>query len=128
MAILQEEVTYQHIAKLVGPDALPEHQRLILLLAELVKNAFLQQNSFDDVDMYCAPTKQVWMLRTLVDFADRCLALIKRGATLADIRELSCLTTIIRMKSTVKNEDTQAMDELTDAVSKELDGLERKFT
>ncbi|MBT3376764.1 MAG: V-type ATP synthase subunit A [Lentisphaerae bacterium] len=127
MEILQEEVTYQRIAKLVGPDALPDHQRLILLLADLIKNSFLQQNSFDDIDMYCAPAKQVWMLRTLVSFSDRCLQLIKRGATLADIREMECLTTIIRMKSTVPNDDAQAMTATTNAIGKELDELERRF-
>jgi len=127
MEILQEEVTYQRIAKLVGPDALPDHQRLILLLADLIKNAFLQQNSFDDIDMYCAPNKQVWMLRTLVNFADRCLELIRRGASLADIRDMRCLTAVVRMKSTVPNDDAQAMTDVTSAIGKELDELERRF-
>ena len=127
MSILHEEVGLQRIAKLVGPDALPDNQRLILLLAELIKNAFLQQNSFDDVDMYCAPAKQLWMLRTLVRFADRSQALIRQGATLADLRDLKCMTTIVRMKSTVGSDDTEAMNGLSGTIDTELDELERRF-
>ena len=51
--ILQQEDRLQQIVKLVGPDVLPDTQRLILFIAELLKNGFLQQNAFDEVDMYC---------------------------------------------------------------------------
>jgi V/A-type H+-transporting ATPase subunit A len=127
MSILQEEVKLQRIAKLVGPDALPDHQRLTLFVAEIIKNGFLQQNSFDDIDMYCSPEKQVWMIRLLVTFAERSRGIIRSGGTLADIRELSCVEGLIRMKSRIANDDTEAMAALSHTVNQELDQLERTF-
>lgn len=128
MNTLQEEIGLQRIAKLVGPDALPDHQRLVLLVAEIIKNAFLQQNSFDEVDMYCEPGKQSWMLGLLVSFAERSRKIIRGGGTLADIRELRSVERLIRMKSTIPNGDTDAMAALEADIDRELDQLERKFT
>jgi V/A-type H+-transporting ATPase subunit A len=127
MDILQEEVNLQRIAKLVGPDALPEQQRLTLMIAEVIKNAFLQQNSFDDIDMYCSPLKQLWMLRLLVSFSRRAQGIIKAGGSLADLREIPALDRLNRMKSEVGNEDTKAMNELERTLLQQLDKLERKF-
>ncbi len=127
MNILQEEVGLQRIAKLVGPDALPDYQRLTLEVAELIKNAFLQQNSFDEIDMYCPPTKQIWMLRILVRFAERARRVIQAGGTLPDIRGMKAMTRIVRMKSTIPNDDTAAMQALYDEVDGELEQLERRF-
>lgn len=127
MNILQEEVGLQRIAKLVGPDALPDHQRLTLEVAELIKNAFLQQDSFDRVDMYTPPAKQIWMLRLLTLFADRARRAIHAGATLADIRDLQAMNRLVRMKSTVANDDTAAMQAFHDEVVGELEKLERRF-
>ncbi|NLF94137.1 MAG: V-type ATP synthase subunit A, partial [Oligosphaeraceae bacterium] len=126
MEILQEEVNLQRIAKLVGPDALPEHQRLVLLAAEIIKNAFLQQNSFDQIDMYCSPRKQLWMLRLLVQFITRARSIIKMGGTLADIYALPGLERLNRMKSEVGNDDTAAMSRLEQELNAALDALERR--
>ena len=127
MNILQEEVGLQRIAKLVGPDALPDHQRLTLELAELIKNAFLQQNSFDEIDMYCPPKKQIWMLRILTRFAERARRVIHAGGTLPDIRGLKSVDRMVRMKSTIPNDDEAALQALYDDMDGELEQLERRF-
>ncbi len=127
MSLLQDEVKLQRIARLVGPDALPDSQRLTLLVADLVKNAFLQQNSFDPNDMYCSPEKQLWMLRLLVQLAERTLRFIRRGGALAQVRELACLERLARMKSTVANGDRAAMTALAEFVDQDLDRLERRL-
>ncbi|MBR4675367.1 MAG: V-type ATP synthase subunit A [Victivallales bacterium] len=127
MDILQEENSLQHIAKLVGPDALPDSQRLTLMVAEYIKNAFLQQNSFDKIDMYCSPEKQSWMMKLLVTFTKRARGIIKKGATLADISTMRCLPRILRMKSEIDNGDLRKMAAMEQAVNSELDSLERRF-
>lgn len=127
MDVLQEEVKLQRIAKLVGPDALPEHQRLILLAADIIKNAFLQQNSFDATDMYCAPGKQLWMLRMLATFIVRAATIVKAGAALADIQAIPGLERVFRMKSEIGNQDTEAMQALENQLNHGLDALERSF-
>lgn len=124
MEVLQEEVALQRIAKLIGPDALPDHQRLTLLVADIIKNAFLQQNSFDEIDMYCSPGKQTWMLRLLATFAERSNNLIRRGAMLADINAISALPRLLRMKSEIRNDDKTAMANLEQQISSALDAIE----
>ena len=124
MDVLQEEVKLQRIAKLVGPDALPAHQRLTLLVADIIKNAFLQQNSFDEVDMYCSPEKQTWMMGLLAMFITRARALVRKGtATLEDISGLDGLVSLQRMKSEIRNDDTKAMDALAARIAAALDKL-----
>ena len=128
MNILQEETSLQRIAKLVGPDALPDSQRLILMVAEYIKNAFLQQNSFDQVDMYCSPEKATWMMRLLVSFYGRSAELIRKGATLTDLGDLPCVPRLLRMKSEIPNGDQKKMEELEREVSSNLENLERSVS
>ena len=127
MTLLQEEQKLQRIAKLVGPDALPDDQRLTLYAAELIKNAFLQQNSFDEIDMYCSSVKQLKMMRILVQLWNRARRLLDQGGTLAAIREMPMLNRVIRMKSTIKNDDAEALDQLFQRLNQEFDELERRL-
>ena len=123
MNVLQEETSLQRIAKLVGPDALPESQRLTLYVAEIIKNAFLQQNSFDEIDMYCSPKKQLWMMSLLATFINRSRKLVKDGATLADIRAIPEVDRMNRMKSEIKNDDVAAMSALEERINSALDAI-----
>ncbi|MDT8391786.1 MAG: V-type ATP synthase subunit A [Lentisphaeria bacterium] len=127
MRILQDEVKLQRIAKLVGPDALPDDQRLILFVAELVKNGYLQQNSFDEVDVYCSPEKQVRMMKLLLRFQERANKILEAGGTLAAIREMPCLERLVRVKSTIPNEEINQFDDLFSQLNKECDELERRL-
>jgi V/A-type H+-transporting ATPase subunit A len=63
--VLQRDEKLQRIVKLLGSEALPEDQKLTLFMADLVKEFFLQQNAFDEVDMYASPEKQVRMAEAL---------------------------------------------------------------
>jgi V/A-type H+-transporting ATPase subunit A len=127
MEVLQQEVKLQRIAKLVGPDALPDSQRLVLFCAELIKNAFLQQNSFDSVDMYCSPEKQIAMMRILAQFHRRALALLKRGGTVSDVRELAVFEPVLRMKNGIANDQSERFRDLGERLNREFDDLDRRF-
>jgi len=73
--LLQRDEKLQRIVKLLGTEALPEDQKLTLFMADLVKEFFLQQNAFDEVDMYASPEKQIQMadsLRALYQWWVRC--------------------------------------------------------
>ncbi len=125
MGLLQEETRLQHVAKLVGPDALPDSMRFVLLAADLIRNAFLQQNSFDKIDMYASPERQSWMMRVIVQFSRRCQALLKKGCSLKEIRSLACLQAMLRMKYEVANGDADKMAALEQTVNGQLDDLEQ---
>ncbi|HET6451947.1 MAG TPA: V-type ATP synthase subunit A [Spirochaetia bacterium] len=125
--LLKREQRLSQIVKLIGPDALPDNQRLILVTAEMIKNGFLQQNAYDEVDMFCVPDKQVRILKLMMDFHARALSLIQMGAPLLKIRELSCLERIVRARSTIRNEELAKFAELEELLAREMDDLERSY-
>jgi len=125
--LLKREQRLSQIVKLIGPDALPDNQRLILLVAEMIKNGFLQQSAFDDIDMFSVPDKQVRILKIIMDFHDRALAIIQLGAPLLKIRELSCQERIVRAKSSIANNELARLDEIETLMIQEMDELERSY-
>ncbi len=126
--LLKREQRLSQIVKLIGPDALPDNQRLILLVAEMIKNGFLQQNAFDEIDMFSVPDKQVRILKIIMDFHDRALAIIQLGAPLLKVRELSCQEKIVRAKSSIANNELTRLDEIEALMVREMDELERSYS
>ena len=124
---LQKEARLQQIVKLVGPDVLPDSQRVILFVAELLKEGFLQQNAFDEVDMYCVPQKQMRLLRAILTILDRSREIINRGAPLHQITRLPCIQRVLRSKSRIPNTKLEEFTELEEEVRRELDELERQY-
>jgi V/A-type H+/Na+-transporting ATPase subunit A len=125
--LLKREQRLSEIVRLIGPDALPDDQRLTLLTADLIKNGYLQQNSFDEVDMYCAPAKQVRLLELFMDFHERALTCIKLGAPLMKINALPIRERLARLKSEVKNDDNGALVDFEREMKASLDELERSY-
>jgi V/A-type H+-transporting ATPase subunit A len=80
MKILQKEASLQEIVQLVGSDALPEKERLTLETARLIREGFLQQNAYHEVDTYCSPRKQYGMLRAALQYGDLAEAALDAGA------------------------------------------------
>jgi len=120
MNLLLEDHRLQQIVKLVGPDALPPEQRLILFCAELIKNAFLQQNSFDPLDKYCSAQKQLKLLSLLVQFYADSSRLVQQGAQLNDLTQLKATHDMVRLKSEIANADTSLIDAFASRLSAEL--------
>jgi V/A-type H+/Na+-transporting ATPase subunit A len=127
LELLKREQRLSQIVKLIGPDALPENQRLVLLVAEMIKNGFLQQNAYDDVDMFCVPEKQVRILKLIMDFYTRASAVIQLGAPLLKIRDLPSMERITRAKFTVKNDALETLTEIESQLTEEMDELERSY-
>lgn len=70
MGVLQKESELQEIVQLVGSDALPEEEQITIEVARMLREIFLQQNAFDDVDTYCSLEKQLDILRAIHTYAD----------------------------------------------------------
>jgi len=128
MNVLLEDNRLQQIVKLVGPDALPAGQRFTLFCAEMIRNAFLQQNAFDTNDMYCSPGKQISLLRIIRIFMHQGRELLNLGADLSIITSMEEASEILRLKSEYSNEDTAGLsryaEELTSAMVKIRGSLE----
>jgi V/A-type H+-transporting ATPase subunit A len=127
LELLKKEQRLAEIVRLIGADALPDDQKLILITAGLIKDGFLQQNSFDDTDMYCAPAKQVGILSLIMEFYERALFLLRRGLTMVQINELSLRERLARLKSEVKNDDEEALIAFGEEMRKTLGSLISPF-
>jgi V/A-type H+/Na+-transporting ATPase subunit A len=125
--LMKREQRLEQIVRLIGPDALPDEQRLILVTAEMIKNGFLQQSSFDEVDKYCVPEKEVLILHAILEFHRRAEAAIKAGSPLADIIALPSRERMSRLKGEVPNE---RIDEIRAAIREQeaaFDELSRRY-
>ena len=127
LELLKREQRLQQIVRLIGPDALPDEQRLVLVTADLVKTGFLQQSSFDEVDKYCSPAKQVLLLRCIMEFHRRAEEAIKAGAPLVRISSLPIRERLSRLKSTVPNEKPEEIRAVERELAAAFDDLVRQY-
>jgi len=127
MTVLQREDRLQQIVRLVGPDVLPDSQRLILFIAELFKDGFLTQSAYDEVDSYCSPERQVALLRLILILYRRGRDLVHAGAPLVRLREMKCVPEVVRAKAVYGNDKLDGLRELESRVNKELDALEQEY-
>ena len=95
---LQKESELQEIVQLVGVDALPEREKAVLDVARMLREDYLQQSAYDEVDTYTSIQKQARMLRMILRFGDLEQEAIGKGATVAELQKLPVRTKLSRMK------------------------------
>ncbi len=98
MAILQKEEELQEIVQLVGLDAIPDNERIVLETAKMIREGFLAQNAFSDVDAFCPLHKQYWMIRILLHFHARMVAALEEGVPMESLLGLKIREDITRSK------------------------------
>ncbi len=119
MALLQKESELQEIVQLVGPDALPDRERITLETTRMIREDFLQQNAYHEVDTYCPPKKQYEMLKTIIMFHMNAEAALDRGAASADIITIPAKDEIGRMKYLPESEFFVKVKEIQDSIVKQ---------
>ena len=127
MDLLNREVRLQQVVKLVGPDALPDSQRFVIEVCTLFKNAFLQQDAFNDIDRYSAVEKQLGMLRLILSYWNRGSEAIKSGVTLHKLKRMKVLSDIVRMKSSVPDDKTDELVQMQARLERSIDKLESVY-
>ena len=95
--ILAEDNKVQQVIKLVGEDVLPDDQRLVAFTAFLIKNGYLQQNSFGS-DSYSPPSKGFEILEVIMDFYYKALALVRKGIPISLIKEDESVDSITHLR------------------------------
>ncbi len=127
LELLKNENRLQQIVRLIGPDALPDSERLVLRVAEMIKNGFLQQNAFDDIDKYCSTDKQIAILELMMNYYKRAAACIKAGATLSQVVALPVCDEIVRIKMVYKNEEMDKINEIRNHLDSQISEVERLY-
>ena len=95
--ILQRESQLQEIVQLVGLDSLPKEEQLLMLVAKILREDFLQQNAFHKEDAFCHVKKQLFMARAIMNFYDKMLENVD-SINLEDVRTSSVVETISLLK------------------------------
>ena len=123
MALLQKESELQEIVKLVGPDALPPRERVLLESARMIREHYLQQSAFHEVDTYCPGKKQYEMLRLMLKFSEKILEAAEKHAHIDKILALPSREVLARMGKMANDEFEQRFHQIEDDLEKELDAL-----
>lgn len=126
--LLKNENRLQQIVRLIGPDALPDSERLVLKVAEMIKNGFLQQNAFDDVDKYCSSDKQIAILELIMNYFNRAVLLVKNGCPLSQVSSLPVCEEIVRVRMIYTNEEMDKINEVKVRLDSQLSELERSYS
>lgn len=110
--LLQREDTLKEIVRLLGPEALPDEEKLVLEVARMIKIGILQQSAYDKIDTYCGPKKQLKLLKLMVDFHKEANKVLKEGVSLADIRAMPIIIRMLKAKFEVPDDQLEKLDEL----------------
>jgi V/A-type H+-transporting ATPase subunit A len=122
MSLLEEEDKLKEIVRLVGIDALSKEERLILETTKSIREDFLHQNSFHEIDTYASMDKQFKMLRNILTFHTIAKQVLARGALLRSIIEMPIREEISRMRYVEEGELTK-LDDLDERIKTELGKL-----
>jgi V/A-type H+/Na+-transporting ATPase subunit A len=123
LEILQKESELQEIVQLVGVDALPEREKATLDSARMLREDYLQQSAYDEVDTYTSIQKQLRMLRAILTFSDREQAAIEKGATVTQLQKLPVRTKLSRMKWIPEAEVASQFDRLELEMAEAVDSV-----
>lgn len=124
MFLLQRETELQEIVQLVGPDALPESERIILEATRMLREDYLQQFAFDEIDAFCPPEKQYWMLKAIIAFYNEAAEAINRGVTLSQIMQLPVKNQIARMKNLPVEDAVASIKKLIEVIDQDITSIE----
>lgn len=127
LKLLYEEDKLKEIVMLVGEDVLPDDQRLILDISNVMKLGFLQQNAFSKVDTYVPLKKQVEMLKTIKLLYEEGHKAIKEQIPISQVKNTDLYSKVIAMKNTISNEDLSGIKDLNDEIKEFYSDLISKY-
>ena len=124
LTLLEDEARLERMARIVGRDAMPARQRLILLCAQLINQAFLRQSAYSENDRYATPQRQAVMMRVIGHFIDAAEQLLDAGVAPEAIAEDPIFRALTRMGEEIPEGDWEAFS----ALERELTATLRRLT
>lgn len=109
--ILVEENNLMEIVKLIGADVLPDDQKLIIEIAKVIRVGFLQQNAFHKDDTFVPMSKQLLMMKTILELYHKSLDAISRGVLITKILSYNMFDKLVKMKYDIPNDKPEMFDE-----------------
>jgi V/A-type H+-transporting ATPase subunit A len=128
MTLLQREEELKEIVQLVGPDALPETEKVILEAARMIREDYLMQSALHPVDSYCDPTKSYRMLKVIIRFYENMKRAVNSGVPVREVLKLSVYDEIARLKIVEQSKVKQVCDEVEKRIDGQFGSLQAKAT
>ena len=122
MSLLEQEAQLNEVVRLVGIDALSRDERMVMETAKSLREDFLHQNAFHEIDTYASMDKQFKMLRTIVRFHHFGLDALHRGAPMNSLFNLPVREQIARMRYLEESQIGQ-IDKLEDTIKEQVNGI-----
>ncbi len=119
MSLLEDEDKLKEIVRLVGVEALSKEERMVLETSKSIREDFLHQNSFHEIDTYASMDKQFKMLRNILTFHRLGMQVLTRGGLLRSVIDLPIRDEIARMRYTEESE-LASLDVLETTIKTEL--------
>ena len=127
MRLLQDEAELNEIVQMVGMDALSPIDRIKMEAARSIREDFLHQNSFDEVDTYTSLNKQLLMMKLVMSYYDKAKEALSKGAGMNDLINMEVREKIGRFKYTPENQVDDVFKQISEELDKEIsDVLSRK--
>ena len=123
LTLLDDQARLERMARIIGKDALPARQRLTLLCAELINEAFLRQSAFSPVDRYCGPDRQACMMRLLVHFIELAESAAAFGVTPEQIAALDVMRPLSRMGEDIGEHELARLTDLEQQIEEAFSTL-----
>ncbi len=121
--LLSEDNELKYITQLIGEENLPENQQLTIFIAKLIKNGFLIQNAFDDIDNYTNTTKLLGMIKIILLLYKESIELLKQGFLIEDIKDLKTINDILRINRSIPNNNFEKIEKLKKKMLNEIETL-----
>ena len=123
MTILQEESSLNEIVQLVGKDSLGAADQLTLETAKMIREDFLQQNAFVDIDSFSDYRRQAMMMRLILDYDNQCRAAIQKGASVSDLFAIGARAGIGRAKSVPVDQYEQTYARIAEEMTSQIEEI-----
>ncbi len=121
--ILSKENELKNITQLIGEENLPEDQRLILFIAKLIKDSFLMQNAFDEIDNFTGIKKLLGHIKLIILLFKEANELLKNDVIIEDLKDLDIIDKILRIGHTIPNNKFQKLTNLKEEMKKSLNNI-----
>ncbi|MGC8766490.1 MAG: V-type ATP synthase subunit A [Brevinematia bacterium] len=129
MDILIKEDRLQKIVKIVGLDAIPQSEKLVLEIARVIRLGFLQQIAYDPIDSYCSPEKQVKMARIILKLYDLTHDLVvSYKVPVSEIQNMKSIAEIMRIKIEIPNNELDKIDQIESRLVKEVEEIKQRYS
>lgn len=126
MTLLQRDAELQEVVQLVGPDALQDNERLILEIAKMIREVFLQQSAFSKTDAFCSLAKMGGLMDILLAFHEECQTVLKREVPLRRILDLPVREDIARLRDVGNDEFAERKSAVHEEMKQALGALQAR--